>query len=101
MTKKFVWEHNGITYTITKSDRKDKKLKGVYINPETNRENSIYFGGVKQNNKPYQHFFDKTGILPEKLNHYDNVRRRRYRERHKPLLKDEPSSSLLSWNLLW
>ena len=37
----------------------------------------IYFG-----DKRYQQYFDKIGHY-NKLNHYDNKRRKRYRERHK------------------
>ena len=102
MTKKFIWKHDNIEYTITKSDKPDKKLKGVYINPETGLKNTLYFGATKnKEGRKYQHYYDKTGILDEKLNHYDNVRRKRYRERHKNDKLNEPSSGLLSYNLLW
>ena len=100
--KKFIWKHNDIEYTITKSDKPDKKLKAVYVNPHTKQINTIYFGATKnKQGKRYEHYYDKTGILPEKLNHYDLIRRKRYRERHKNDRLDEPSAGLLSMELLW
>ncbi len=93
----FKWTHNGITYTITKSDKPKKKLRAVFINPTTQRQNTIYFGATG-----YQHFNDRTGLLPVSLNHHDKERRRLYRARHKPITQfDKSSPSLLSYYLLW
>jgi len=49
------------------SDKKDKKLK-VYYNGKW-----IHFG-----QKLYDHYFDKTGLLPKSQNHMDKERRRLY-----------------------
>jgi len=99
--KSFKWTHDGIEYTIKLSNRPEKKLMGTFINPETKRENNIYFGGIRPNGQPYEHFYDRTGLLKKDLNHLDEERRQRYRDSHKNDNLDKPSSGLLSMNLLW
>lgn len=98
MTKKkeFIWEHDGIEYTITKSDKEHKKLQAEFVNPKTGNVNTIHFG-----QDGASHYFDKTGLLPKKLNHLDKKRRELYRARHKNDKLNEPSAGLLSWHLLW
>ena len=89
------WLHNGVDYTIKKSDRPDKKLMAVYT--KNGKPTKIYFGDPN-----FQHYFDKTGLLPKELNHNDKERRRLYRARHEPITNfKEPSASLLSWHILW
>ena len=92
----FIWKHNNITYTITKSNKPEKKLMATYVNPDTKRLNTIHFGGAG-----FEHYFDRTGLLDKKLNHKDPERRKRYKERHRNDNLEQPSSGLLSWHLLW
>jgi len=61
-------------YEYEKSNRKDKKLK-VKVNNKT-----IHFGNPK-----YQHFKDKTDLLPKSLNHGDKKRRDNYLKRSKAI----------------
>ena len=94
------WIHNGIDYVIKKSDKPNHKLMALYT--EGNKTKKIYFGGVREDSSFYQHFYDKTGLLPKELNHNDKERRRLYRARHEPRTNfREPSPGLLSWFLLW
>jgi hypothetical protein len=75
-------------YTYYISNKPEKKLM-------TNINNKwIYFG---QN--PFQHFKDKTGLLPIELNHLDKERQRKYlnrsrgiRNKEGELTKDDPMS---------
>jgi len=101
MGKKFVkWIHKGVDYTIQLSDKPDKKLLATY-QTKAGKTKKIYFGGVREDGQPYEHYFDKTGLLDKKLNHKDKERRRLYRARHTNDRLDEPSPGLLSWHLLW
>ena len=61
-------------YEYEKSTNKNKKLK-VKIGSKT-----IHFG-----NSNYQHFKDKTGLLPKSLNHNDKKRRENYLKRSKAI----------------
>jgi hypothetical protein len=54
-------------YTYSLSDNKNKKLK-VVVDGKT-----IHFGDNR-----YEHFFDKTGLLPKSQNHGDAKRRTSY-----------------------
>ena len=92
---------NNVDYVIKLSDKPEKKLMALYT--EGNKTKKIYFGGVREgSNKPYMHFYDKTGLLPKELNHNDKERRRLYRARHEPITNfKEPSPGLLSWHVLW
>jgi hypothetical protein len=76
-------------YDYELSDKKDKKLK-VYVNGKW-----IYFGATN-----YQHYNDKTGLLPKSESHHDEDRRRLYLVRAKgiknkegQLTKDDPNSA--------
>ena len=65
---------NGIEYQL--SEKKNKKLK-AYVN-----EKWVHFGGGGAGtDKIYEHFFDKTGLLPKSLNHQDEKRRELYLKR--------------------
>ena len=88
------WLHNGIDFTIKKSDRPDKKLVALYT--EGNRVKKIYFGQTG-----FEHYFDKTGLLDPKLNHEDKERRRLFRARFNHQYDGKPNPLTMSWNLLW
>ena len=96
MGKKSVqWIHNGIVYTISLSDKPEKKLLATY-QTKSGKTKKIYFGATG-----YEHYFDRTGLLDKKLNHKDPERRKLYRARHTNDRLDEPSAGLLSWFILW
>jgi len=59
---------NGIEYQL--SEKKNKKLK-AYVNGKW-----VHFG-----QKGYEHYFDKTGLLPKSENHLDEKRRELYLKR--------------------
>jgi hypothetical protein len=59
-------------YTYSLSDKKNKKLK-VVVDGKT-----IHFGGDPL---LYQHFKDRTGLLPKSQNHGDDKRRLAYLNR--------------------
>ena len=81
-------------YEIKKSDKPYKKLMVVKFN---NKPVKVHFGA-----SGYEHYFDKTGILPKSLNHLDKKRRERYKKRHhKDDLKDPLSPGFLSMEILW
>jgi hypothetical protein len=65
MTSKVI---DGYTYSL--STNKNKKLK-VIVGSKT-----IHFGDTR-----YEHFFDKTGLLPKSQNHGDEKRRQAYLNR--------------------
>ena len=94
--KSFKWTHDGIEYTITKSNKPEKKLQAVYTNPETKRENVIYFGATG-----YEVYKDATGLLDKKWIHNDEKRRDNFRSRFRSKYTGKPNSLTLSWNLLW
>ena len=81
---------NGYDYQI--SNKKGKKLMTV-VNGKT-----INFGDLK-----YQHFFDKTGLLPKSLNHLDEKRRESYLKRARGLggSTDPTSANFHSVSILW
>jgi len=89
---------NGVSVKITKSNKKDKKLKGEFINPNTNLLNRLHFGYSGM-----EHYNDKTKLLDKSLNHFDKQRRNNFRSRHncdnKP--KNKITSGILSCNILW
>ena len=92
-----IWTHQGVTYDIQLSKRKDKKLQATYLNKKTGNKNTIHFG-----QSTAQHFYDKSELLPKVLNHNDPVRRQRYIDRHRS--REDwsiPSAGLLSKNILW
>ena len=80
------------------SEKKDKKLK-VYYNGKW-----IHFG-----QKGYQHYFDKTGLLPKSENNMDKERRRLYLARATKIkdskgnltVNDKNSANHYSVNYLW
>ncbi len=57
-------------YTYSLSTNKNKKLK-VVVDGKT-----IHFGDSR-----YEHYFDKTGLLPKSQNHLDDKRRKAYLDR--------------------
>lgn len=81
---------SGFNYEL--SDRKGKKLMTV-VNGK-----KIYFGA-----DGYQHYFDRSGLLPISLNHLDDKRRQNYLKRTKGIKGTEDPSSA-NWharNILW
>jgi len=70
----------------------------------------IHFGALKPDGKGYQHYKDSTGLgLYSDLDHLDEARRKRYRERHSKILlkdgtpayKNKEQPSYFSYNFLW
>lgn len=86
------------TFDYFLSDRKDKKLK-VLIDSQW-----VHFGQF-----PYEHYFDKTGLLDKKLNHNDIKRKKMYLKRatyitdkhHNMTAEDIRSPNYHSINILW
>jgi hypothetical protein len=77
-------------YQIELSDKPNKKL--MMVKPK-----KVYFGATG-----YEHYYDKTGLLPKSLNHNDTKRRDNYRARHKnDKLNDPTSAGFLSRYVLW
>jgi len=66
-------------YEYEKSTRKGKKLM-VKVKQNDGKIKTIHFG-----NSNYQHFNDKTGLLPKSLNHNDQKRRDNYLKRSKAI----------------
>ena len=76
-------------YEYEKSTKKGKKLM-VKVNNKT-----IHFGNIN-----YQHFKDKTGLLPKSLNHGDKKRRDNYYSRHGEATSKD-SAKYWSHKILW
>jgi len=66
-------------YDYEKSTRKGKKLM-VKVKQSNGKIKTIHFGNDK-----YQHYEDKTGLLPKSLNHGDKQRRNNYLKRSKAI----------------
>jgi hypothetical protein len=85
-------------YRFFKSEKPKKKLK-VEINGKW-----VHFGQL-----PYEHFFDKTGLLDKDLNHGDDLRRKRYLQRSIPIrdkegnytVNDKNSPNYWAVRVLW
>lgn len=85
-------------YTYMKSTRKGKKLMTEVDGKK------VHFGQLG-----YDHFFDKTGLLPKSMNHNDAKRRQNYltrsagqKNKKGQLLKDMPSSPVYhARRILW
>ena len=78
-------------YLFKRSSRKGKKLDAF----DDNGQKVASFGDLR-----YQHYHDLTGLLPEKLNHGDPERRKRYYQRHgKTAEKGTPK--WFSHHVLW
>lgn len=68
----------------------DAKYKVVY------NGRTIYFG-----NKHYEQYHDKIGHYSD-LDHYDKVRRQRYRKRHSNDFINDPNyAGYYAWRYLW
>ena len=73
-------------FILSKSDKLQKKYKVEFVNPETNRKNSLYFGDSR--------YDDYT-------THKDEDRKQRYLQRHTEK-KDNPAKpAFWATNLLW
>ena len=67
-----------------RSKKRDKKYDAVLRHIATGREKVISFGGIRPNGTPYPQYKDSTGLkLYSHLDHLDEARRQRYRNRHK------------------
>jgi hypothetical protein len=79
-----------------KSDKPNKKYKATFIEPETKRKKSVYFGDPK-----YQQYRDDTPLkLYKHLDHNDKERRALYYKRH-PKNYPFPSADYFSKYYLW
>jgi hypothetical protein len=73
--------------SITASDKPGKKLKAVFLNPETGRNRTTHFGAAGMDD------YTKT---------HDEAQRTRYRQRHAKDLKGDPTrAGYLSYYILW
>lgn len=73
--------------SITTSDKPGKKLKAVFLNPETGRNRTTHFGAAGMDD------YTKT---------HDEAQRTRYRQRHAKDLKGDPTrAGYLSYYILW
>ena len=81
---------NGFDYQL--SQRKNKKLK-VFVNGKW-----LHFG-----DKRYDHYYDKTGLLPKSMNHKDEKRRHNYLQRAAGLggVNDPNSANYHAMRILW
>ena len=91
---------NGVRVVIKRSTNPDKKLMATFVNKDTGKENVIHFGATG-----YEHYFDKSNLLPKSLNHNDKKRRALYRIRHykdiKHLKNNTISAGYLAYYILW
>jgi hypothetical protein len=78
-------------YTYFLSDKKNKKLSVIVDGKKID-----FGGGGAGTDKIYEHFFDKTGLLPKSLNHLDNERRRLYLLRSKGIKDKEGNLTYLN-----
>ncbi len=91
---------NGYEYEL--STAKGKKLMTVV--KVNGKERTVHFGNID-----YQHFRDKTGLLPKRLNHNDKVRRANYLSRTAKIKRkdgtltanDPTSPNFHARNVLW
>ena len=81
-------------YVYQRSSRKNKKLM-VHVQTPQGQSQWVHFGDSR-----HEHFYDRTGLLPQSLNHYDPLRRRLFLARSKHmrdgdgvLTADNPSSA--------
>jgi hypothetical protein len=87
---------------FSRSSSPGKKLK-VQVTYQ-GKQHTLHFGATS-----YQHYYDRTGLLPKSHNHKDPVRRRAYFERHskvlnkagKRVISDPLSASYWACKYLW
>jgi hypothetical protein len=87
---------------FSRSTRPEKKLKVVFT--YKGKQHTVHFG-----NSNYQHYHDKTNLLPKSWNHGDPVRRKAYFERDskvlnkegKRVINDPLSPSYWAYKYLW
>ena len=77
-------------FYYSKSTRPGKKLMAVVGNK------TIHFGAAG-----YEHYFDRTGLLPKRLNHKDSERRSRYHSRHSSDGNDTSTAGWHAKKILW
>ena len=72
---------------VSITDKPGKKLKAVFLNPETGRNRTTHFGSAGMDD------YTKT---------HDEAQRTRYRQRHAKDLKGDPTrAGYLSYYCLW
>lgn len=83
------------------SKRKRKKLVAIFT--WLGNERRVSFGAAGMD-----HYFDRTGLLPARLNHGDSMRRNAWKKRiagikrqGKPAYLNPLSPAYWSWNVLW
>lgn len=80
-----------------KSKRHMKKYDAIIENKRTNKIVRVPFGALT-----YEQYHDKALGLYSDYNHFDETRRKLYRNRHKKWLKDRYySPAYFSWRYLW
>jgi hypothetical protein len=87
---------------FSRSAAKGKKLRVVF--DYQGKQHTVNFGQLG-----YEHYYDKTGLLPKSLNHKDPTRRKAYFERHNKIvdkqghkvINDPLSPSYWSARYLW
>jgi hypothetical protein len=68
-----------INVKFSLSAAKGKKLRVVF--DLHGKQHTVNFGAVG-----YEHYYDKTCLLPKSLNHKDAARRKQYFERHNKIV---------------
>jgi hypothetical protein len=87
---------------FSRSSSPGKKLKAEFT--YQGKQRIVHFGATG-----YQHYYDRTGLLPKSQNHKDPVRRKAYFERHskvlnkegKRVINDPLSASYWAYKYLW
>ena len=81
---------NGKNYETKLSTRKGKKLMSMFD------DKWVHYGA-----DGYEHFKDRSGLLPSNLNHLDPKRRTNYLKRHANTRYKKGTPSWFSWHVLW
>lgn len=87
---------------FSRSIAKGKKLRVVF--DLNGKQHTVNFGQLG-----YEHYYDKTGLLPKSWNHKDDARQKEYYERHNRIvdktghkvINDPTSPSYWSAWYLW
>ena len=88
--------NNNNNIIFSKSDKPEKKYKATFIDPETKREKTVYFGQLG-----FQHFKDRTPLkLYSSFDHNDPKRRELYYKRH-PVDYPKYSADWFAKKYLW
>ncbi len=78
MKKVIIKDIDGVKVNISKSSDSSKKYMASFLNPKTNRINTVHFGAAK-----YEQWRDSTGLgIYSHLDHNDPKRKKLYYDRH-------------------